>query len=94
MGQVDSTACHNHLTTIKDVCRDLGIPLAIEKLEGPSQCITFLGITLDMQCMEAQLPSNKLLRIHNQLSAWLTQKRQPKGRSYLSLNCYNMPIKL
>ena len=78
MGQADSTACHNHLTTIKEVCRDLGIPLAIEKLEGPSQRITFLGITLDTQCMEAQLPFNKLLRIHNQLSAWLTQKKATK----------------
>ena len=94
MGQVDSTACHNHLTAIKEVCQDLGIPLAIEKLEGPSQCITFLGITLDTQCMEAQLPSNKLLRTHNQFSACLTQKRQPKGRSYSSLDSYNMPIKL
>ena len=39
MGQEDSSACQNHLTTIKEVCQDLGIPLAMEKLEGPSQCI-------------------------------------------------------
>ena len=84
MGQADSAACHNHLTTIKEICRDLGIPLAIEKLEGPSQCITFLGITLDTQRMEAQLPSDKLLRIRNQLSAWLTQKKATK-REILSL---------
>ena len=70
MGQVDSTAYHNHLTTIKEVCQDLGIPLAIEKLEGPSQCITFLGITLDVQHVEAQLTSDKLLHICNQLSTW------------------------
>ena len=94
MGQADSTACHEHLTTIKEVCQNLGIPLAIEKLEGPSQRITFLGITLDTQRMEAQLPSDKLLRIRNQLSDWLTQKRQPKWRSYPSLDCYNMPVKL
>ena len=79
MGQTDSTGCHNHLTTIKEVCQDLGIPLAIEKLEGPSQHITFLGMTLDMQRMEAQFPLDKLLRIHSQLSAWLTQKGNQKG---------------
>ena len=72
MGQADSTACHNHFTTIKEICQDLGIPLAIEKLDGPPQHITFLSITLDTQHMEAQLPSGKLLRIHNQFSAWLT----------------------
>ena len=27
IGQVDSTAYHKHLTTIKEVCQDLGIPL-------------------------------------------------------------------
>ena len=84
MGQAYSTAYHNHLTTIKEVCRDLSIPLAIEKQEGPSQRIIFLSITLDMQRMEAQLPSDKLLRIRNQLSAWLTQKKATK-REILSL---------
>ena len=84
IGQADSAACQNHLTTIKEVCHNLGIPLALEKLEGPSQCLTFLGITLDTQLMEARLPSDKLLRIRNQLSAWLTRKRATK-REILSL---------
>ena len=44
MGQADSSACHNHLTTIKEVCQHLGISLATEKLEDPSQCISLLGI--------------------------------------------------
>ena len=69
---------------IKEVCQDLGIPLALEKLEGLLQCITFLGITLDMQYMEAQLPSDKLPHIRNQLSAWLTCKKSSK-RETLSL---------
>ena len=84
IGQADSAACQNHLTTIKEVCHNLGIPLALEKLEGPSQCLTFLGITLDTQLMEGRLPSDKLLCIRNQLSAWLTQKRATK-REILSL---------
>ena len=84
MGQVDSAACHNHLTTIKEVCLDLGIPLALEKVEGPSQCLTFLGITLDTKHMEARLPSDKLLCIRNQLSAWLIRKKATK-RDILSL---------
>ena len=80
MGQTDSTACHNHLTIIKEVCQDLGIPLDIEKLEGLSQRITFLGITtLDMQHIKAQLPSDKLLCICNQFSAWLTREKAAKG---------------
>ena len=53
MGQANSTACHNHITIIKEACQDLGISFALEKLEGPSQSTTFLGITLDTQHMEA-----------------------------------------
>ena len=79
-----SPLIHNHLTTIKEVCQDLDIPLALEKVEGPSQCLTFLGITLDTKCMEARLPSDKLLRIRNQLSVWLTRKKVTK-RDILSL---------
>ena len=71
MGQEDSSACQDHLTTIKEVCQDLGIPLAMEKLEGSSQCITFLGIILDIEHMEARLPPDKLSRIRSQLLAWI-----------------------
>ena len=39
---------------------------------------------LDTQRMEAQLPSDKLLHIRNQLSAWLTRKKATK-REILSL---------
>ena len=43
-----------HLTVIKEICSSLGIPLALEKIEGPSHCLTFLGITLDTQSMQAR----------------------------------------
>ena len=47
----------------------LGIPLALEKVEGPSQYLTFLGVTLDSQFMLARLPDEKLYRIRNQGAA-------------------------
>ena len=41
----------------------LGIPLAIEKVDGPTTVLDFLGIVLDTECMEAHLPKDKLDRI-------------------------------
>ena len=41
-GPSDSPVCH--LNTFTQVCDELGIPLATEKLEGPSTSLTFLGI--------------------------------------------------
>ena len=72
IGPQHSPVCANNLQMIKDTCSMLGIPLALEKIEGPSQCLTFLGITLDSQLMQAHLPEDKLKRIRNQVAAWLS----------------------
>ena len=73
-----SDTCLNNLNTVKEVCSQLGIPLALEKLEGPSQSLTFLGIVLDTKRIEARLPEDKLLRIRTQLAAWLGRKKATK----------------
>ena len=78
-----SDACLSNLNLVKDVRLQLGIPLALEKLEGPSQSLTFLGIILDTQRMEARLPDDKLLRIRTQLAAWLGKRKPLTVRSYL-----------
>ena len=62
----------------------LGILLALEKIEGPSQCLTFLGITLDTELMQACLPDDKLIRIRKQVAAWLSHRKATK-REILSL---------
>jgi len=51
-----SSACSNNLQVILEVCSHLSIPLAREKIEGPTKTLKFLGITLYTQNMEAQLP--------------------------------------
>ena len=79
-----SNTCLTNLNTVKEVCSQLGIPLALEKLEGPSQSLTFLGIALDTKRMEARLPEDKLFQIRTQLAAWLGRKKATK-REILSL---------
>jgi len=69
---------------IKNTCSWLGIPLSIEKIEGPTQCLTLLGITLDTKVMQARLPEDKLGRLHNQVTVWLPRKKATK-REILSL---------
>ena len=45
MGPADSTICHDdNFSTIQRFCQGLGIPLASDKLVGPSHSLTFLGI--------------------------------------------------
>jgi len=58
--------------------QSLGIPLAAEKVEGPSTISTFLGIMIDTVKMEISLPDPKLLRICQTMQDWLTKWRAKK----------------
>ena len=78
MGPAGNPTCFNNLNIMTDIAKYLGIPLAMEKLERPSHCLTFLGIVLDMQEKQARLPDDKLMRIKCQLSTWLHQKKATK----------------
>ena len=60
LGPPGSEVCGESLQILHKVCKDLGVPLAPEKQEGPSSVITFLGITIDMNCQELRLPEEKL----------------------------------
>ena len=84
MGPPQSPICQSNLLVVKHVCSLLGIPLALEKVEGPSDSRTFLGIILDTQHMEACLPAEKIQRIQTSLSSWLKKKKATK-REILSL---------
>jgi len=84
LGPPNSLMCQNNLTTVKEVRLQLGIPLALEKMEEPSDSLTFLGITLETQHMEVSLPPDKLQYIHSEVSSWLMKKKATK-REILSL---------
>ena len=57
--------------------------MALEKVEGPSTSLTFLGIVLDTVRMEARLPTDKLCRIRHQVKAWLTRRKATKRQILL-----------
>ena len=44
LGPPSSNQCHQSLEAFKQTCQQLGVPLAMEKVEGPSASLTFLGI--------------------------------------------------
>lgn len=84
MGPPSTQICHQNLRLLIEVCAMLGIPLALEKVEGPSTILEFLGILLDTTCMEARLPAEKLARIQATIHEWL-HKKSAKKRDILSL---------
>ena len=83
MDPAKSFTCHDNLSIMMDMSEQLGIPLALEKLEGLSHCLTFLGIILGTQQMQARLPDDKLSHISTNF-LWLHRKKATK-RQILSL---------
>ena len=55
-------ACKEGLVTFLEMCKDIGVPIAHEKTEGPLEVMTFLGIELDTIKSEARLPHDKLVK--------------------------------
>lgn len=84
LGPPGTHTCSHNLQVIQEICQHLGVPLALEKVEGPSESLTFLGILLDTENMEARLPHDKLQRIRSQVVTWLG-RRKAKKRQILSL---------
>ena len=77
-GAPDSPQCSQSLERLSGLCNDLGIPLAEEKLEGPTTCLEYLGILLDSSALEARLPPDKLQDIRAALEQWASRTESSK----------------
>jgi hypothetical protein len=58
------------LKTVLGLFSELGIPISMKKLEGPSTSMIFLGIMFDSDSMTIRLDDDKLSAIHEELLLW------------------------
>ena len=72
------------LETCVCLCKQLGLPLHPEMLEGPATRLTILGIELDSETLQARLPAEKRDRIVTLLDEW-SAKRFCRRRELESL---------
>ncbi len=70
IGRPRSAECHNAVALLDAVCRELGVPIAEHKRDGPTTCLTFLGIEIDTVAGELRLPPEKLQRLQALLESW------------------------
>ena len=74
VGGPASEQCRVNLRKLLDVFARLSIPVAMEKLEGPTTLLSFLGIELDTRLMVLRLPQEKLVELRVLLSGWRAKK--------------------
>ena len=84
LGPPDSSVCQHNMDKSLHCFSKLGIPLHPDKLEGPSTCLTVLGIELDSENLQARLPKDKFDKITALLEAW-SHKRFCKRKDLESL---------
>ena len=75
--------CQDSMSTMQQVCQELGMPVAMEKSEGPATCLTFLG-SWTPRYNSSHYPLTKLQDITSLTKSWLG-KRSSTKRELLSL---------
>ena len=63
--------CMALLRTFEMLCAELGVPLAQEKTEGPTQTITYLGLEIDTLQRQIRVPVIKVQKICSQIQQTL-----------------------
>lgn len=71
----------------------LGIPLAVEKVVGPSTVLSFLGIELDTLLLVAPLPTEKVSALQDLLQSW-SNKRVCHHREFSLLGHLHHTVKV
>ena len=74
VGSPGSRECRNSLTTLLSVFNRLGLPVAMEKLEGPQSHLTFLGFELDATALVIRIPPEKLTELQLLIWSWVGRK--------------------
>jgi hypothetical protein len=79
---------------LKMIFKRLGIPLSEKKTEGPATCLTYLGIILDTDKMQAILPDDKVQRIAHYIQELLGKKTCTKLELLQLLGHFNFATRV
>ena len=74
VGSPSSNQCEEHLKILLMTFERLNIPVAMEKLEGPTTVLTFLGIEMDTQNSTLRLPRDKVQELKSLIATWSQRK--------------------
>ena len=77
-------ACRQDMSRLTDLFHHLGVPLAPDKVVGPSRVLTFLGIEIDSVLQIARLPPDKFVDLLTLIDSW-GDKTSCSKRDLLSL---------
>ena len=67
-------SCYDALMLFLDICKEIGVPMALDKTFGPYQSLPFAGIHLDSRDMSASLPEDKIIKFLSYIDVLLNSR--------------------
>lgn len=74
-GRKESGICEVLVQIFEDVCKELGVPIAIEKSVNPTTIMVFLGLEIDTNEMSVRIPSHKIVELSSLIQIFLNRKK-------------------
>ena len=74
-GDKSINACKTIMQVFRDCMADLGVPLAEEKTEGPTEVLCFLGLELDSIHMVVRIPRDKIVELIEKIEMVLQREK-------------------
>lgn len=71
MGPPGAPTCGASLQVILEQCAELGVPLVMNKIDGSTPCIVFIGIEIDTRARILRLPDDKLQHVLHTLRQYV-----------------------
>ena len=78
LGGPNSDECIVDLSVFQEVCASLGVPLALDKPQGPAPVLEFLGIIFDTSRMVLILPDHKRHELQELIEDLIKRKSATK----------------
>lgn len=74
-GNLCYASCKSNMQIFQEVMSELGVPLAEEKTEGPTEILVFLGLLLNSKDMTVRIPSEKIAQIREKILYVLSKQK-------------------
>lgn len=71
----NTESCRQVMDIFQSVMQEINVPLAVEKTEGPTEIIIFLGLELDSINMTVRIPKDKMDEVVGKIRIILSKKR-------------------
>lgn len=75
VGPNASNECDRLMQQFSHICKDLGVPIAADKTEGPTTNITYLGLGIDTVSQTLFIPHDKVTSLNDQLRDLCNRKK-------------------